>query len=79
MAYDHLVDSSLEAAHRLVLRLKGVGREVRTLAATVAHAQPGAHVAYLVAPRDHKHDHVAARLDAVAGGEFVDDRIRLVE
>jgi hypothetical protein len=37
--------------------------------------QPGARVSFIAADRDRD----AGRLDAVAGGEFVDDRIRLRE
>ena len=37
--------------------------------------QPGARVSFIAADRDHD----AGKLDAVAGCEFVDDRIRLRE
>jgi hypothetical protein len=39
----------------------------------IAFAQPSARVSFTVADRDHDTE----RLDAVAGSEFIDDRIRL--
>ena len=69
-----------------MLRLLAAGREVRTAVVSLTHAaesrairsrdvQPGARVSFVAADRDHD----AAQLDAVAGSEFVDDRIRLPE
>lgn len=69
------------------LWLLAAGREVRTTAWNPAPAakmranrdagdvQPGARASFMAADRDHD----AERLDAVAGSEFVDDRIRLRE
>jgi len=72
---------------RVILRVLAAGREVRTIVGSLTRAaqvratvdsgdvQPGARVSFVAAERDHG----AGRLDAVAGGEFVDDRIRLRE
>ena len=72
---------------RVMLRLLAAGREVRTAVVSLTRAaesraipdtgnvQPGARVSFVAADRDHD----AAQLDAVAGSEFVDDRIRLPE
>lgn len=48
--------------------------EVRTTGDT-GDVQPGARVSFIAADRDHD----AGRVDAVAGSEFLDDRIRLLE
>jgi hypothetical protein len=70
-----------------IIRLLAAGREMRTVVgrwtrAVEVHAmmdtrdvQPSARASFIAADRDHN----AGRLDAVAGGEFVDDRIRLLE
>jgi len=72
---------------RMILRLLAAGREVRTMMVSPMRAtemrtmrvigdlQPSARVSFIAADRDHD----AGRLDAVAGSEFVDDRIRLRE
>jgi dihydroflavonol-4-reductase len=72
---------------RVILRLRAAGREVRTIVGSPTHAaqvratvdpgdvQPAARVSFIVADRDHDE----GRLDGVAGCEFVDDRIRLLE
>ena len=71
---------------RVMLRLLAAGREVRTAVVSLTRAaesrairsgdvQPGARASFVAADRDHD----AAQLDAVAGSEFVDDRIRLPE
>jgi nucleoside-diphosphate-sugar epimerase len=73
---------------RVILRLLAAGRAVRTMLVSPTHAaearavvdtdtdvRPGARLSVIAADRDHD----ASRLDAVAGGEFVDDRIRLLE
>jgi nucleoside-diphosphate-sugar epimerase len=70
----------------LILRLLAAGREVRTIVESRTRAaevratfgtrdvQPGAHVSFIVIDRDQ-----ARRLDAAAGCEFVDDRIRALK
>jgi hypothetical protein len=72
---------------RVMLRLLAAGRQLRTMVGNSTRAmemravldtgnvQPGARVSFSEADRDHD----AGRLDAVAGSEFVDDRIRLPE
>jgi len=72
---------------RVILRLVAAGRELRTMLGSPTRAaevramvdtgdvQPSARVSFIAADRD---DH-AGRLDAAAGGEFVDDRIRVLE
>jgi len=69
---------------RVILRLLAAGREVRTIvesptrtaevraALDTRDVQPGAHASFIATDRDHQ----AGRLDAAAGCEFVDDRIR---
>ena len=65
---------------RLVLRLVAVGREVRARVAQVVHVPPGARVSILsIEAHTHPHPLDPGFLDAAAGGEFVDDRIRLRE
>jgi len=71
----------------VLLRLLAAGREVRTkvegpMRAAAVRAmlgprkvQPGARASFSTADRDDD----AGRLDAVAGSEFLDDRIRLRE
>ncbi len=59
---------------RVILRLLAAVREVRTIVDT-GEVQPGARVSSIAADRNHDAD----RLDAVAGCEFVDDRIHLLE
>lgn len=71
---------------RVILRLRR-RRELRTMMGSPTHAaevramvdtggvQPGARVSFIAADRDHD----AGRMDAVAGSEFLDDRIRLLE
>jgi len=65
---------------RLVLRLVAVGRGVRARVTHVVHVRPGARVS-IVSSEAHAHPHHLdpGFLDAAAGGEFVDDRIRLRE
>ena len=65
---------------RLVLRLVAVGRDVRARVTQVVHVRPGARVS-IVSIEAHAHPHHLdpGFLDAAAGGEFVDDRIRLRE
>jgi dihydroflavonol-4-reductase len=72
---------------RVILRLLAAGREVRTMVGSSTRAaevramvdtgdlQPGARVSFVAADRDPD----GGRLDAVAGCEFLDDRIRLRE
>ena len=71
---------------RVMLRLLAAGREVRTVVVSLTRAaesrairsqdvKPVARVSFVATDRDHD----AAQLDAVAGSEFVDDRIRLPE
>ena len=72
---------------RVMLRLLAAGREVSTMVrsptpAADGHAmvdtegvRPGAGGSFIAADRHHD----AERLDAVAGCEFIDDRIRLLE
>jgi len=74
-------------ASRLILRFLAVGRQGRTMAKSPTHGaevrarldtrevQPRTRVSFIAAERD-RH---AGRVDAVAGSEFVDDRIRLRE
>jgi hypothetical protein len=73
------------AGSRVILRLLAAGREVRTMARSSTRAAevramldagdvpPGTRGSFIAADRDPD----ARRLDAVAGCEFVDDRIRL--
>jgi len=75
------------AGSRVILWLLAAGREVRTMVGNTTRAaerramvdtrdvQPGARVSFIAADGDHD----AGRLDAVAGSEFVDDRIHLLE
>jgi nucleoside-diphosphate-sugar epimerase len=70
--------------NRVMLRFLAAGREVRTIVESPTRAaevratldtrdvQPGAHASFIATDRDHQ----AGRLDAAAGCEFVDDRIR---
>jgi hypothetical protein len=70
-----------------MLRLLAAGRELCTMVVSPTRAaemhaslhtgdvQPGARVSFIAPDRDDE----AERLDAVAGCEFVDDRIRLRE
>jgi nucleoside-diphosphate-sugar epimerase len=72
---------------RVILRLLAAGREPRTMAGSptpatevraipdIGDVQPSARGSFIATYRDHD----AGRLDAVAGSEFVDDRIRLLE
>jgi nucleoside-diphosphate-sugar epimerase len=69
---------------RVILRLLAASRELRTLVGSRTRAsevldagdvQARARVSFIEADRDH----YVERLDAVAGGEFLDDRIRLRE
>ena len=72
---------------RVILRLLAAGQQMRTILGRRTRAaearamvdsgdvQPGDRVSSIVAAGDHD----AGRLDAVAGCEFVDDRIRLRE
>jgi len=72
--------------NRVILRLLAAGREVRAIVGGSTPAaemraildtgddQPGARVSFIASDRDDD----AERLDAVAGCEFVDDRIRLL-
>ena len=72
---------------RVILRLLAAGGDVRTIIGMATRAatprviletgdiHPGARVSFVAIDRDHD----ARRVDAVAGGEFVDDRIRLRE
>jgi dihydroflavonol-4-reductase len=72
---------------RVILRLLAAGREMRAIVRSPTRAaavramvdtgdvQPNACVSFVAANRDHD----AGRLDAVAGCEFVDDRVRLRE
>jgi nucleoside-diphosphate-sugar epimerase len=71
---------------RVILRLLTAGREVRTVvesptrradvpAMATPDAQPRADVSFIASARDLD----AERLDAVAGSEYLDDRIRLRE
>ena len=72
---------------RLILRLLAAGRELRTMVGTAmrtaemraildtANVQGGGRVLFIAADRDHD----GGRLDAAAGCEFVDDRVRLRE
>jgi nucleoside-diphosphate-sugar epimerase len=72
---------------RVMLRLLAAGRQVRAMVGSPTRAaemrailgagnvQPGARVSFGATDGDHD----AGRLDAVAGSEFVDDRIRLLE
>jgi dihydroflavonol-4-reductase len=74
-------------ARRVILRLVAACREVRTIVETPTHAaevramlgtrevQPGTRMSFIAADSDDD----AGRLDAAAGCEFVDDRIRLRE
>jgi hypothetical protein len=57
---------------RVILRLLAVGREVRTM---VRSPTPAPHVSVIGAERDDD----AGSLDDVAGCEFVDDRIHLLD
>lgn len=71
---------------RVILSLLAAGRQVRTMVGSPTRAaevgamldpgdvQPGARVPPIATDRDD-----AGRLDAVAGSEFVDDRIRRLE
>jgi dihydroflavonol-4-reductase len=71
---------------RVILRLLSAGRELRTMMGSPTHAaevramvdtggvRPGARVSFIA---DRGHD--AGMVDAVAGSEFLDDRIRLLE
>jgi hypothetical protein len=59
---------------RVILRLLAAVREVRTVADT-GGVQPSARVSFIAPDRNHDVD----MLDAVAGCEFVDDRIHLLE
>jgi hypothetical protein len=71
----------------VILRLLAAGREVRTMVVSPTRAaemraipdtggvQPGAPVPFIASDRADD----ARRLDVVAGCEFVDDRIRLLE
>jgi hypothetical protein len=82
-----LVTGGPDPGSSVILWLLAACREVRTMVWSPAHAaavhgmvdigdvQPGARVSLVAADRDHG----AGRLDAVAGGEFIDDRIRLRE
>jgi hypothetical protein len=56
----------------MMLRLLATGREVRTM---MGSETPLARVSFVAADRDRE----AGRMDAIAGCEFVDDRIRLLE
>jgi hypothetical protein len=70
-----------------MLRLRAAGREFRTMVGSATRgaeacamedtrdARPGARVSFIAADRDHD----AGRVDAIAGSEFLDDRIRLRE
>jgi dihydroflavonol-4-reductase len=72
---------------RLILRLLAAGRELRTMVGTATrtaemrailhtgNVQRGGRVSFIAADRDHE----GGRLDAAAGCEFVDDRVRLRE
>jgi len=60
--------------NRVTLRRLTADRDARTMVDT-GDVQPGAHVSFTTADRDRG----AERLDAAAGCEFVDDRIRLLE
>jgi nucleoside-diphosphate-sugar epimerase len=72
---------------RVILRLLAAGREVRAMVGSPTRAaelhamldagdvRPGARVSFIAADRDHD----AGPSDGVAGCEFVDDRIRLLE
>jgi nucleoside-diphosphate-sugar epimerase len=70
---------------RVILRLLAAGREVRTRSTRCAaevraildirDVQPSARVSFIAADGDHD----PRRVDAVAGCEFVDDRIHLRE
>jgi len=72
---------------RVILRLLAAVRDVRTMVGSptlpaevramedTGDDQPRARVSFVATDRDHD----AGRLDAVAGCEFVDDRIRLLE
>jgi hypothetical protein len=71
----------------VILRLLTAGREVRTMVVSPARAaetraildtgdvQPGTRVSFIASDPDDEE----GRLDAIAGSEFVDDRIRLLE
>jgi hypothetical protein len=75
------------AGKRVILRLLAAGREVCDMVVSprravemraildTGHVQPGARVWFIASDRDDD----AGRLDAGAGCEFVDDRIRLLE
>jgi dihydroflavonol-4-reductase len=72
--------------NRVILRLLAAGREVRAIVRSSTRAaemraildagqdRPDARVSFIASDRDDD----AERLDAVAGCEFVDDRIRLL-
>ena len=65
---------------RLVLRFLTVSRDVRAWVVHGAHASPSARASFVTSGAHVHHHHVEAGfLDAAAGGEFVDDRIRLRE
>jgi hypothetical protein len=74
---------------RVILRLLAASREVRSMVGgptraraaearamvDTGDAQPSARISFIAVDRDH----ATERVDAVAGGEFVDDKIRLTE
>jgi hypothetical protein len=75
------------AGNRVIVRLLAAGREVCDMVVSprravemraileAGYVQPGARVAFIASDRDDGE----GRLDAVAGCEFADDRIRLRE
>lgn len=70
------VNASL-VGHRVMLRLLYLARGWHTTA--IAATRADARVRTSVAMAAHAHEYDSAMLDAVAGSEFVDDRIRLIE
>jgi hypothetical protein len=64
------------AVGRVRVRLQIVRRAMRTLLVAAAPVRPGPLRPAIAGHAGHEH---AARLDSVAGSEFVDDRLRLRE
>jgi hypothetical protein len=72
-----LIDRPGAVSVRLVLRLLTVSRDVRAWVVHGVHASPGAGASFATGEAHVHQQHVEAGfLDAAAGGEFVDDRIR---
>jgi hypothetical protein len=64
-------------ARHLMLRLRTVSHEVRTL--VDAEVSVLVRTSSIDVEHHHGHEHQAQHLDDTAGGEFVDDRVRLEE